>query len=259
MMQLNSFYSMLKAEHYKTKRNSGILLILLFPLLITIFVDIYLIYKYSDVHQYAYNPWTTLLGRYIFSFYAFLYPLILAIFCYSFCEIEYKHNSIKQLFTLPVSKQKIFFAKITLLIEIVLISVLIGYFLFLLSGYFMSYLLPEYNFQNYDSRLIIATFFFKMFLASTAIVLIQFFLSLTFNNFTVPVGIACFGVVFMLVAGNWKYIDLVPYSFISKNNSDFFQGSTKIMNKIELISLLYILFFIISSYWSFISLTKKKI
>lgn len=258
MKQSNSFLSILKAEHYKTKRNLGILLILLFPLFITIFVDLYLVYKYTDVYQYAYNPWTSILGRYIFSFYSFMYPLIIAIFCYSFCDIEYKHNNIKQLFTLPIAKQKIYLAKSILLIEVILISVLIGYFLFMLSGYIMSYTMQEYNFQNYDNRIILATFFFKMFIASVAIAFIQFFLSLMFNNFTVPLGIACFGVVFMLIANNWEHINLVPYASIWESNSGFLQGSTELMTNVELINLVYILIFFLLCYWSFINLIRKK-
>lgn len=38
------FLSMLKPEHYKTKRNTSVLLMLLLSLLITLFVDIFLLY-----------------------------------------------------------------------------------------------------------------------------------------------------------------------------------------------------------------------
>ena len=258
MKKSNSFLSILKAEHYKTKRNLGILLILLFPLFITVFVDLYLVYKYSDIYQYAYNPWTTVLGRYILSFYSFMYPLIIAIFCYSLCDIEYKHNNIKQLLTLPIAKHKIYLAKSVLLIEVILISVLSAYFLFILSGYVMSHTMQEYNFQNYDSRIIIATFFFKMLITSIALAFIQFLLSLTFNNFTIPVGIACFGVVFMLIAGRWEYIDMIPYASIWEGYSAFFQGSTELITKSEIINLAYILLFSLLCYWSFTNLIKKK-
>ena len=258
MSNLNSFLSILKAEHYKTKRNLGIILILLFPLFITVFVDLYLVYKYTDVYQYTYNPWTTLLGRYIFSFYSFMYPLIIAIFCYSLCDIEYKHNNIKQLFTFPIAKSKIYLAKSILLIEVILISVLIAYFLFMLSGYVMSYTMQEYNFSNYDSRIIIATFFFKMFIASIAIAFIQFLLSLIFNNFTVPIGVACFGVVFMLIASRWEYIYLVPYASIWGSCSTFFEGSTELITKVEFFNLVYLLLFLFLCYCFFIRLIKKK-
>lgn len=258
MKHTNSFLSILKAEHYKAKRNLGVLLILLFPLFITIFVDLYLVYKYNDVQQYTYNPWTSLLGRYIFSFYSFMYPLVIAIFCYAFCDIEYKHNNIKQLFTLPIAKQKIYLAKSIFLIEIILISILIAYFLFILSGYVMSHTMLEYNFQNYDNRIVIATFFFKMFIASVAIAFFQFLLSLTFNNFTVPIGVACFGVVFMLIAGRWEYIELVPYASIWKSSSAFVQGSAELITNIEIINSAYVLLFFILCYWSFINLIKKR-
>lgn len=258
MEQSNSFLLMLKAEHYKIKRNLGVLLIFLFPLFITIFVDLYLVYKYTYVFQYAYNPWTTILGRYIFSFYSFLYPLVIAIFCYSYCDVEYKQNNIKQLFTLPIIKFKIYLAKAVLIIEVILISVLIAYFLFMLSGYIMSHIMPEYNFQNYDNRLIIATFFFKVFTASVAIAFVQFFLSLIFKNFTIPVGVACFSVIFILIAYRWKYIDFIPYSAIYKGTSAFFQGSTELITKVEIINLAYIIIFVFLCYWAFLNLINRK-
>lgn len=258
MMQMNSFLSILKAEHYKTKRNIGLKLILLFPLFVTLFVDLYLAYKYVDVYQFAYNPWIAVLGRYIFSFYVFMYPLVIAIFCYSYCDIEYKHQSIKQLFTLPITKSKIYLAKSFLLIEVLLISILTAYFLFMLSGYVMSYAMPEYNYQNYDSRIIIGVFFFKLFIASIAIAFIQLFLSLTFNNFTIPIGFACFGVFFAIIANRWKYIDFIPYASINKGNSAFFLGSTRLIGNVELLNLMYILLFSFLCYWCFINLIKKK-
>lgn len=136
--------------------------------------------------------------------------LIIVVFCHSYCDIEYKNNSLKQLFSLPVNRNVIFFSKITFLIGTVLLSVLIAYFLFMLSGYIMSYTLGLYSFQNYDNRIIIAAFFFKMLIASLSIAFIQLFLSLIIKNFTIPVRFACFGVIFSLVSSRWEYINFVP-------------------------------------------------
>lgn len=259
MMQSNSFFTLLKAEHYKTKRNKGVLLMLLLPIFVTLLIDLYMIYEYTDAgYQFAHNPWSLLLGRYTFNFYMFIYPLVIAIFCYSFCDIEYKHNSLKQLFTLPTTKQNIFLAKSVLMVEIILISVLTAYFLFMLSGYIMSYTMPNYSFQNYDSRAIIAIFFLKMFIASTALAFIQFFLSMTFKNFTVPVGVACFSVVFMLIANRWEYIDYFPYVSIYKAYLSFLGGSTELISKNELICIGYIVVFLPLCYWKFRNLINPK-
>ena len=90
-----SFFTILKSEHYKLRFNIAIWLFLLFPFIITLCIDVYILFKHADAVNnpaitFDYNPWVWLLGRYIFEFYALLYPILAAVLSYSlyYCPLN---------------------------------------------------------------------------------------------------------------------------------------------------------------------------
>lgn len=115
-----SFFTILKSEHYKLRFNIAIWLFLLFPLFMTLCIDIYVLFKHADAVNnptitFDYNPWVWVLGRYIFDFYALLYPILAAILSYSLCDVEYKNYGFRLLFTRPISKLTIYSSKMVFL------------------------------------------------------------------------------------------------------------------------------------------------
>jgi hypothetical protein len=230
---------------------------LFFPLLVTIGVDLYILDDAS--HEivngsvtFDYNPWLFILGRYIFQLYSILYPILVAIFCYSLCDMEYKNNGFKLLFTLPVNKRMVYFAKLLVLLEIILFSVCIAYLLFLLSGYSMSYILPGYRFQDYDFRQTVFIYFGTLYIGIIALCMIQYALSLLFKSFVIPVGLACMGTMFCMIAQRWKYIDFIPYNIGWKSLNGFYAESTVFISNYEYTNMIYILVFILICYYLFL-------
>src|SRR5690606_16906978 len=139
---------------YKLSKNKEIFGVLLFPVLLILLIDGYIIYEVSKsgIADSIPNPWKILLGRYVFQFFYLLYPILIAIFVYACCDVEYKNNNYKILFTIPVSRSEIFFSKALFIVLVILFSVILSYLAFLLSGYFLSLIYPEMGFQNYDYR-----------------------------------------------------------------------------------------------------------
>lgn len=247
-----AFYALLKAEYFKAKRNSGVLVLLLFPIAITVLTNIYVLYD-SVNHQgsMSVNPWIYTIGRYSFSFYAFLYPLIVAIACHSLCDMEYRNQSFKQLFTLPISKKNIYLVKVIYLSELIFLSVLIAYASFLVSGWLMSYILPGYRFQDYDVRLIAGVFFFKTFIGALAIAFMQYYLSMLFKSFVISMGAACFLTIFSLVANRWAYIVFIPHYSIFNTYNGFMRETISFFSKVEFINIGYIVIFLFLLYFLF--------
>lgn len=245
-----TFLSLLKGEHYKTKRNFALFLIIAFPLFISICVTAYLIYKSGEVDMAipGINPWTFLLGRYIFGFYNF-YPLITAILCYSLCDMEYKNDSFKQLFTLPFSKKMIFATKMIYLTEIILISSIIAFASYMASGLLLSHVAPQYNFQQFDVLGIAGIFFTKIFLYLLAVAFIQYCLSLMFKSFVVPVGIACFMTIFSAILSVlWDLNYLIPYCSIYDILQGFYKGSVE-FNKYDVVCIAYVAILSVVGYY----------
>ncbi len=254
-MKSLSFYTALRSEHYKLKYNVAVWLIILFPLLTTIGTDLYVLSKTTDAINNPeittdFNPWIYILGRYIFQFYSLLYPILVAILCYSLCDIEYKNKGFRLLFTRPLNKIVIFSSKIVFLLEILLISILLAYLIFLLSGFVLGKMLPGYGFFDYSVSQITLIYFLKLYIGISAISMVQYFLSLLFKSFVIPIGFACIITIFCMMSQNGEYVHFIPYNtgwqlFIGFANESihFLKG--------DYINMVYIFFFLVLSYFVF--------
>ena len=259
LMKPVSFFTILKSEHYKLRFNIAIWLFLLFPLFMTLCVDIYVLFKHADAIYnpaitFDYNPWVWILGRYIFNFYSLLYPILAAVLSYSLCDVEYKNYGFRLLFTRPMSKVTVYSSKIVFLLEIIFISSLIGYLTFLLSGFALDKLLPGYKFSSYNVNTLMVSYFSYLFIALSAVSFIQYNLSLIFKSFVLPVGFAGFMTIFGIIAQNKDYIYLIPYSTLWRLNYGFYNGTIS-FSKGEYVNIAFVLFFIVISFFIFI---RKK-
>ena len=251
---MKTFFAILQAEHLKSKGLLAFQILLLFPILLTLGINIYLYSKTYNIEYYASgnNPWIFYLARYTFPYYTYFYPILIAVFCHAYCEVEYKNNNLKDVFTLPLKRRTIGTVKIFFIVENILISILIAYSLFLISGWIMSYFHPELGYQDYDIRLISFTYFLQLFIGLMAIALIQFCISLLIRNFVFPVSFACFATLFPIITGQkLKYLIWIPYNEGNIALSDFMQESINLSNKFNYINIGYIAICFLLVFWFF--------
>ncbi|MCS4229038.1 ABC transporter permease [Sphingobacterium sp. BIGb0165] len=209
----NTFYTAFLSEKYKLLRNRQIFGVLIAPVLLIFAIDGYIIYDIirSGSINAVPNPWKVLLGRYVFQFFYLLYPILVALFVYACCDVEYKNNNYKVLFTLPLDKSKIFFSKAVFILLTILFSILFAYAAFLISGYILSLIYPVLGFQNHDYRMVIFLTFLKLFATLSAVSMIQLALSLLFRSFIYPIGVSMFMLVFSLFVAEKEFSDFIPY------------------------------------------------
>lgn len=210
----NTFYTAFLSEKYKLLRNREIFGVLIAPMLLIFAISAYIIYDITNSGGASAipNPWKVLLGRYVFQFFYLLYPILVALFVYACCDVEYKNNNYKILFTLPISKSNIFFSKAVFILLTLLFSILFAYAAFLISGYLLSLIYPVLGFQNYDYREVIFYTFLKLFIALSAIAMIQLALSLVFRSFIYPIGVGMFMLVFSVLVAQKSFSDFIPYT-----------------------------------------------
>ncbi len=131
-------------------------------------------------------------------------------------QLEFKNNTWKQLHSMPVPFTSIFFSKLAVLLVMLLQLVLlfnIGIYIsavipavFNSSIPFPSYAIPfEY----------ILTKSASFFLAAIPLLSLQYLISLQFKNFLIPIGAGLALVIGGLIALSWKYIYLLPSSYIT--------------------------------------------
>jgi len=248
----NTFYRAFSSEQYKLSKNKEIFGVLLLPVLLIFLIDGYIIYEISksDVVNSIPNPWKVLLGRYVFQFFYLLYPVLVAIFVYACCEVEYKNNNYKILFTIPISKSEIFFSKVLFIVLIVLFSIILSYSAFLLNGYFLSLIYPEIGFQNYDYREVIFYTFFKLFVTLSAISMIQLSISLAFKSSIYPIGFSMFMLVFSVIVAQKKFSDFIPYTGSYNALTNIMSENTSFA-RLDYNNIVMLILFLLISYYLF--------
>ena len=216
MTNTNTFFKAFSSEQYKLSKNKEIFGILLIPVLIIFAIDLYMVYDVirsgTEETEGTVNPWKMSLGRTVFMFFYLLFPILVALFVHACCDVEYRNNNYKILFTLPVSKTRIFFSKALFIQITVFFSMLFSYLAFLLSGYLLGIAFPQLGFQNYDFREVIFYIFLKFFITLSAIAMVQLTLSLLFKNFIYPIGFGVFLLLFTTIIQQKPFADFLIYT-----------------------------------------------
>ncbi|MDR1783300.1 MAG: ABC transporter permease [Dysgonamonadaceae bacterium] len=246
---MKQIIDLLKSERLKIRKNWGVWLLFIVPVVITLIIDINIIMRHSEIENYQGNPWQSTLGQPLLLMYALLFPMIIALCVHSLFDIEYSRMNFKRLYVLPVSKRAVILTKFIVLVEIIGLSALIAYCLLMLSGNFFASTLPKYHFADFDMSAVFAAFFVRMFIICLSMAFLQYALSSFFCKFSVPVGIACVGTVIALIASPWKYIYIFPYNLIANYMQDFMEESVSIFTPSVLCALLYIVVFSIATYF----------
>lgn len=143
----------------------------------------------------------------------FLLPIGIILATGLFAQIEFKNNTWKQLHTTPQWLTTIFFAKL-----LVVLLMLVEVFALFNVGVYLSAAVPSLLFANVPqpaAPIPFAEFWranVNFFVDCLPIVALQFMLSLRFRNFLVPVG-AGFAIWFLGVGLlSWEYSYLFPYN-----------------------------------------------
>jgi hypothetical protein len=163
-------------------------------------------------------------------------------------QLEFKNNAWKQVHTSPQYFTTIFFAKLA-----VIIVMMLQFFAFFNIGFYMSGIIPPLLLPGitFPGGEIPVLFFLKQnafyLLDCLPIIALQYLISLLFKNFLVPVGTGLLCWIGALAALRWDFAYLVPYSYTSL----YFlktEGKLKMSTGFHLWALGYFLLFIIAGY-----------
>jgi hypothetical protein len=258
MTNTNTFLKAFSSEQYKLSKNKEIFGILLIPVLIIFAVAFYISYDVIrsgiETVEGTVNPWKSTLGRTVFMFFYLLFPILVALFVHACCDVEYRNNNYKILFTLPVSKTKIFFSKAVFIQLTVFFSVLLSYLALLLSGYLLGIAFPQLGFQNYDFREVLFYVFLKFFITLSAISMVQLTLSLLFKNFIYPIGFGVFMLLFTTIIHEKESADFLIYIGGYRSMENFLNENIA-FERMDYVNIAAIFIFMVTSFYLFI---RKK-
>jgi len=196
------------------------------------------------------NSWNTMA--------IFMIPLGVVLLGSLLTQIEYKNNTWKQLHTAPQKLTTIFFAKLAMIIVMML-----QFFILFNLGIYLSGVIPGLliNGASYPQEPIPYFTFLKQdikyFVDCLPIIAGQFLLGLQFRNFLVSIagGIGVWLAAVIALINSWKYSYVIPYIYSSLN---FFRtvGQYKDTAHIHYWALFYFVVFMVAGYLLYI--TKKE-
>ena len=253
-----SFIYSFQSEMLKKKRSAASWLVILSALFMPSIVlfarmisPIYLAYRENNSKR----AWDIIYMRNWTAMGMFFLPLAIILFASLITNIEFKNNAWKQLHASPQKLSTIFFAKFA-----VIIVMLLQLFIVFNIGIYLSSIIPAaifkgvpyptapYPFQQYFKSN------FKFFIDCLPVVALQYLLSLQFKNFLVPIAAGFALLIASLLALNWKYGYLVPYTYCPLNFREN-RGKVDPAINIHACSVIYFTALTIVSYFLYI---KKK-
>lgn len=182
-----------------------------------LFVPLILFATYlSDVNSFlpghGVNPWDDFLVRTLNGCCFFSIGFVLLIIGL-IIHIEHRANAWKHLFTLPISRDRIYLGKL-----MVIFSMVIGFFILyisfsIISGVGLGYAVPDLGFSKFPlPGLHIFRFVTEFFISILPTFFLQYWLSFRMKNLITSLGIGLGGLMIGLLLKSWKYIIYLPYA-----------------------------------------------
>jgi hypothetical protein len=169
--------------------------------------------KLAELYS-AENFWTLLWKNSWESMAIFFLPLGAILSTSLIAQIEYKNNTWKQLHTLPLSYTTIFFAKLA-----VILVLMLQFFVLFNIGIYLAAVVPYLLVSGtpYPVQPLPWADFLRAnalyYVDTLPIVALQYLIALRFKNFLVPVGLGFVFWVGSLAALTWQYGYFIPYTY----------------------------------------------
>jgi hypothetical protein len=217
---MNAFAYSFASEWLKKKRTASSVLIVVGSLLIPALIIIARSDSANGLAAANREPqiWETLFDRNWQIMAAFLLPMGIVIVASLITQLEFRNNTWKQLCTTPQSDAVIFFAKLA-----VILVMLLEFFVLFTIGIWLTGVIPPLFYRTAPFPLEPLPFGHfvaadgKFLLDCLPIVALQYLLSLRFKNFLIPLGAGLGLYVAAMVAVHWRYGYTIPYIYCIYN------------------------------------------
>lgn len=210
---MKNYGLLIRQEFYKIKstlafRSSWILPLLINLLIVTIFI----VKAEEFIKLNSPNIWYRYMEFIMGVMGSLVLPMYLVFLTFSINDIEHKADTWKNLFSYPFEKRQVFISKWFSAVLVFGIFMLSFFTFTYLGGNVLAIVNPKLGFQNHEMGFMMIQLFSKMFLASIALLSIQFFFSMLWSDFMKSMGIGLLLTIASMIAMNWEYIYVSPYA-----------------------------------------------
>lgn len=210
------FFASLQSEWIKRRKSSINWLILVGGLFIPVIIlfDRIISPQSATLTNMSPDGWMEIFTRCWQYMAVFIMPMGIILAASLLTQIEYRNNTWKQVYTSPQSLNTIFWAK-----HLVLFIILLQYFIVLTFGLFIAGYVPSilnsripFPVENFP-LVEITKKHFQYILYVLPVLSLQYLLSLQIRNFVISISIGFVLLVASLIAMNWHYGYIIPYSY----------------------------------------------
>src|ERR1700733_9783139 len=212
---MKGFILSFRSEFYKTRKTMAFWSAIILPLLLCLLLFVgFLNGGPNAAKTPGFMLWLEFAGAILAIMGSLILPMLIVFIAYSVNNIEHKADTLKTLFSLPISKLSVYGAKYFYAFFLIFVCLALFVLFTLGFGNLLSVVKPSLRFSEYHIEGVLTKVYFKLFLSALGILSIQFLLSLLFRDFLKPMGIGfiCTIAGDILAGNGWKYAYLFPYS-----------------------------------------------
>lgn len=162
------------------------------------------------------NPWDRNLNAGLAIFSIFILIPFSVMFISTAIFVENHARGWKAIYATPNRRLSIFFSKLISFILCILLLIVAMIILATVTLYLVDFILPEYEFRHYAPDITsVSKGFLHAFISILGVIGIQFFMSLRFKGFLIPMsfGVVMFIVGFIISTTNKTFVKYSPYSY----------------------------------------------
>ena len=208
--------------------------------------------------KFQQQPWISFLHMNWKNGASVILPVFVILINNAIVQIEYKNNAWKQVYASPRKYADIFFSKF-IVVQVFILSFFLLFSLFIiLSGYTISLLQKGYPFSSYALPFHhMYILIMRIYVAILAVSAIQYWLSVRFRNFIVPLAVGIGLWITGLVLMDWENIVYYPYMY---STLLFFIDAPKHAGTLSLLLTNSIVCFLVAislGFWNIYSLKER--
>jgi hypothetical protein len=245
------FFLNTRGEFLKSKRSFAYWLTLLAALFIP-FISCIILIERPDamLPKFQTDPWLTFLRFNWKNVAAVILPMYIILITNLIVQIEFRSNTWKQVYATPRTFADIFFSKFVVIHTLIFLFIICFNLFIVFSGLMVNLINNSYPllFDTIHWK-IMFTMTCRIYVGTLAVTAIQYWLSLRFRNFIVPLGIGIGLWITGIVLMDWEKIIYYPYIYSAFMFFTDFDKHPDDLTKLLLNSLISFAGALILSFW----------
>jgi lantibiotic transport system permease protein len=254
-----SFILNTKAEFLKTKQTAAIWLTVIGAAFIPIVSSIRLMARPDRfIPVFKKDPWQMLINDNWQAGVLFLLPMYVILLTSLVVQIEYKNNTWKQVYASPRTMADIFLSRFIIIHTLILIALILFNVFILITGCAVNLVQKGYSF--FDQSIPWKTLFtltIKSYFSVLAITSIQYWLSLRFRNFIIPLGIGVALVITGFMINQWEHLYCYPYMYPVIFFWPSFQKNAAFVNSAQVYDAIWFIVVLLLAFWDMATRREK--